>query len=65
VLAGGGVLFVLNTDGELSIVAPGASAATTLAHYTVASSPTWAHPVILPSGVVVKDVDSLAFWRWE
>jgi outer membrane protein assembly factor BamB len=65
VLAGGGVLFVLNTDGELSIVAPGGSAPKTLAHYTVASSPTWANPVVLPSGVVVKDVDSLAFWRWE
>jgi outer membrane protein assembly factor BamB len=65
ILTGGGVLFVLNTDGELSVVAPGGSAPTTLAHYTVASSATWAHPVVLPRGVLVKDVDSLALWRWE
>jgi outer membrane protein assembly factor BamB len=65
VLAGGGVLFVLNTDGELSVVSPGGSAPSTLAHYAVASSATWAHPVVLPAGVLVKDVDSLAFWRWE
>ena len=44
---------------------PGGNDFATLAHYTVASSATWAHPVILPSGVLVKDVDSLAFWRWE
>jgi hypothetical protein len=31
----------------------------------VASSATWAHPVVLPRGVLVEDVDSLAFWRWE
>jgi outer membrane protein assembly factor BamB len=65
VLAGGGVLFILNTDGELTVAAPGGNDFATLAHYTVASSATWAHPVILPSGVLVKDVDSLAFWRWE
>jgi outer membrane protein assembly factor BamB len=65
VLAGAGVLFVLDTDGELLVVAPGGSAPTPLARYTVASSATWAHPVVLPGGVLVKDVDSLAFWRWE
>jgi outer membrane protein assembly factor BamB len=65
VVAGGGVLFILNTDGELTVAAPGRNDFATLAHYTVASSATWAHPVILPSGVLVKDVDSLAFWRWE
>ena len=65
VIAGGGVLFILSTDGELVVASPGGAAFARLARYTVASSATWAHPVVLPSGVVVKDVDSLAFWRWE
>jgi len=47
------------------VASAGGSAFTPLAHYTVASSATWAHPVVLPRGVLVKDVDSLAFWRWE
>ncbi len=65
VLAGPGVLFVLNTDGELIVAAPGGSALSPLARYTVASSATWACPAVLPGGVLVKDADSLAFWRWE
>jgi outer membrane protein assembly factor BamB len=65
VLAGGGVLFILNTDGELVVAPPGGSVFAPVAQYTVATSATWAHPVVLPGGVLVKDVDSLAFWRWE
>jgi outer membrane protein assembly factor BamB len=63
-VAGGGVLFILNTDGELVVAPPGGATFAPLAQYTVASSATWAHPVVLPGGVLVKDVDSLAFWRW-
>ena len=65
VLAGAGVLFVLNTEGELVVASPGGTAFIPLARYTVASSATWAHPVVMASGVLVKDVDALAFWRWE
>ena len=32
--------------------------------YHVASSPTWAHPVVTGEGVLVKDRDSLAFLRF-
>ena len=32
--------------------------------YTVADSPTWAHPLILPAGIVIKDATTLALWSW-
>jgi hypothetical protein len=32
--------------------------------YMVADSPTWAHPLLLEKGIVVKDAESLAFWSF-
>jgi hypothetical protein len=31
--------------------------------YTVADTPTWAHPVPTPAGVLVKDESRLALWK--
>ncbi|HET7294005.1 MAG TPA: PQQ-binding-like beta-propeller repeat protein [Vicinamibacteria bacterium] len=64
IVAGGGMLFLLTTDGELIALSQGAASFAPLARYTVAPSSTWAHPVILDAGVVVKDADSLAFLRF-
>jgi hypothetical protein len=36
-----------------------------LATYTVAASPTWAHPVPVRGGILVKDVDSLTLYGLE
>jgi hypothetical protein len=30
----------------------------------VSASPTWAHPAVMPEGVLVKDADSLSFLRF-
>jgi hypothetical protein len=30
--------------------------------YEVADSPTWAHPVVLPDGFLIKDLKTLARW---
>jgi hypothetical protein len=30
--------------------------------YTLAESPVWAHPALVGGGIVVKDVDTLAYW---
>ena len=35
-----------------------------LKRYTVAPSPTWAHPVVLGDGVLVKDAESLALLKF-
>lgn len=61
-IAQGDLVFALTTDSELHVMRASAKGLEPLRKYTVANSPTWAHPVILGSGVLVKDKDSLAVW---
>lgn len=61
-IARGNQVFVLTTDSELHVMSASAKGLQPLRKYTVADSPTWAHPVILGSRVLVKDRDSLALW---
>jgi outer membrane protein assembly factor BamB len=63
ILAGAGVLFLLDTDGSMTLAAADPAAFRPLRKWSVASSATWAHPVVLDTGILVKDVDSLAFLR--
>jgi outer membrane protein assembly factor BamB len=63
ILAGADVLFVLDTDGSLTVAAADATAWRPLRKWKVAASATWAHPVVLDTGILVKDVDTLAFLR--
>jgi outer membrane protein assembly factor BamB len=65
ILAGAGVLFLLDTDGSLTVAAADASGWKPLRKWSVAQSATWAHPVVVDSGVLVKDVDTLAFLRMK
>jgi len=63
-VAAGSALLALSTDGELTVADAAGPAYRVLRRWTVASSPTWAHLAVLPEGVLVKDVDSLAFLRF-
>jgi outer membrane protein assembly factor BamB len=63
VLAGDGVLFLLDTDGTLTVAAADPSAFRPLRRWKVAASATWAHPVVMPDAVLVKDVDTLLLLR--
>jgi hypothetical protein len=65
ILAGGGALFLLDTEGTLTVAAADGAAFRPLRKWTVAASATWAHPVVLDTGILVKDVDTLAFLRME
>jgi outer membrane protein assembly factor BamB len=65
ILAGGGALFLLDTEGTLTVAAADPSAFKVLRRWTVAPSATWAHPVVMDGGVLVKDVDSLALLRMK
>jgi outer membrane protein assembly factor BamB len=65
VVAAGPVLFLLTSDGNLTVARKDAKAWSPLRTYTVADSPTWAHPVVTSQGILVKDAESLAFWRLE
>jgi hypothetical protein len=62
VLAGKSTLVSLNNEGQLSIVRADAKSFEALHQYIVADSATWAHPLVLSDGVIVKDMKSLARW---
>jgi outer membrane protein assembly factor BamB len=62
IVAAGKLLFVLKDDGELVVVRPNAASFDVIRRYTVAESPTWAHPVIDGNRIFVKDAESLTLW---
>lgn len=62
VLASSTTLFALLQDAQLIIAKPTAKALGEIRRYQVADSPTWAHPVVLPDGVLIKDLKALARW---
>ena len=65
VLVSGSNLILLRDEGELIIAKASGKAFEPLRRYTVADSPTWAHPLLLPNGVVIKDKTTLALWSTE
>jgi outer membrane protein assembly factor BamB len=62
IVSAGSTLFLLTSDAELIVAKRSASAFEVLRKYTVADSPTWAHPVIVGSGMLIKDATTLALW---
>jgi outer membrane protein assembly factor BamB len=65
ILKAGPVLLLLNTDAELTVARTGARGLEAVRKYTVADSPTWAHPAIVGRGILIKDAASLALWAFE
>lgn len=61
-VAAGSVLLMLTTEGELIVARISAKGYEPLRKYTVAESPTWAHPVVVGEGVLIKDTKTLALW---
>jgi outer membrane protein assembly factor BamB len=64
-LAGSGTLYALIADGQIVVAKPTAKGLNEIRRYEVAQSPTWAHPVVLGDGVVIKDLRSVARWGVE
>jgi outer membrane protein assembly factor BamB len=65
IVDGGSVLFFLTNDAELIVARKSGKGFELLRKYSVADSPTWAHPVILNSGILIKDTTTLALWGTE
>ena len=65
IVISGGHLILLKDDAELIVANANGKAFEPLRHYTVAGSPTWAHPLVLRNGLVIKDATSLAIWSVE
>jgi outer membrane protein assembly factor BamB len=61
-LSAGPNLVVLTTEGELLVLSRNPKKYEEVRRYKLSTSPTWAHPALLPDAVVVRDADSLAVW---
>ena len=56
----GKVLLVLTNEAKLIVVPVNAKEYAPAAEYTVAKSPTWAHPVVMGKRILIKDETTLA-----
>ena len=55
-------LIVLTTDGELLVVRRTPDRYDELRRYKVAESQTWAQPVLVPGGILIRDAKVLTLW---
>jgi outer membrane protein assembly factor BamB len=55
-------LVVLTTDGELLVVRRTPEKYEEVKRYKLAESQTWAHPVLVPGGVLIRDATELTLW---
>jgi len=60
-ISGENVIF-LKDDAEMIVAKATGKGFEPLRRYSVAESPTWAHPLVLHDGVVIKDATTLARW---
>jgi outer membrane protein assembly factor BamB len=58
------LLFFLSNNAELTIAKTGTKYEV-LKKYTVAQSPTWAHPALTGNQILVKDLKSLSLWSLQ
>ncbi len=59
----GDVILAVTTEGEVVVTRANPKQFDLVKRYTVADSPIWAHPAMVPNGLIVKDAETLA--RWE
>jgi hypothetical protein len=57
-----GYIVALINDGRLQIIAARGDRLEQAASYRVAGNNTYAPPVLLPNGFLVKDLTTLTFW---
>ncbi len=66
ILTSGDKLFLLTSDAEFIVAQASSSGFEPLHRYTVAQSPTWAHPVLAGGKhILVKDAETLTLWSTE
>ncbi len=58
-------LFVLTSNAELLVIDPGPESLEVVAAYEVADSPTWARPMLLEDGILIKSAEHLSMWAWR
>ena len=50
--------------GELRVLSSTSEGYALKANYKVSDKPTWTAPVLLDDGILIKDVDSLSYWKF-
>lgn len=65
VVRAGNLWFALEDDGELVVARGNAKAFEVVRRYTVATSSTWAQPVLSGQRVFVKDVKTITLWTLQ
>jgi outer membrane protein assembly factor BamB len=65
VLISGDLLFLLKDNAELIVARASGTAFEPLHTYEVAASSTYANPLMLPKGIVIKDNTNLSYLSWE
>jgi outer membrane protein assembly factor BamB len=65
ILTDGELLFLLTTDAQLIVASVSTNGFEITRSYSVAKSPTWAHPVVFDDRVLVKDESTLALWSLQ
>ena len=65
IVAAGEIVLALTNDAELIVMNRTAKGFEPLKKYTMADSPTWAHPVLVGKRVLIKDATTLALWSLE
>lgn len=65
VITGGGALYLLTTGSDLIVAPQGGETFSPVRTWSVAETPTWAHPVVMDDGVLVKDEETLALLRFD
>ena len=63
VVAAGSVWLILTPDANLIVARQNDKSFDVLRKYSVADSPTWAHPVVMGRGILIKDATTLALWE--
>jgi hypothetical protein len=60
----GSHILALTNNATLILMKADPNAYSVVKTYTVADSPTWAHPVPVEGGILVKDKNHLALWKF-
>jgi outer membrane protein assembly factor BamB len=63
-VAAGDLILATTTEGELVVIRANPKQFDLVKRYTVAESPIWAHPALVPNGLVVKDAETLVLWQF-
>jgi hypothetical protein len=60
-----GYVIALIDNGQLQVIKASGDRYERVASYKVAASPTWAPPVLLENGILIKDRSTLTRWSFE